>query len=248
MEILQLLSAQVAVALENALLYDEMEARVNLRTQELQEAMRQSEALLLNILPKNVAEELKENGYAAARFYPSASVMFTDFVNFTQVSEKMRPEDLVHELDYCFRQFDAIIGKYSIEKIKTIGDAYLCVSGLPASNPDHAITILQAAKDIRAFINNYRLQRLATQQTYFDIRIGIDSGPVVAGVVGSSKFAYDIWGNTVNTAARMEQNSEPGAINVSGDTWALAKDHFQFTYRGKIAAKNKGEVDMYFVG
>jgi class 3 adenylate cyclase/predicted ATPase len=248
LEILQLLSSQVAIALENALLYDEMEARVNLRTQELQEAMRQSEALLLNILPKNVAEELKENGYAAARFYPSASVMFTDFVNFTQVSEKMRPEDLVHELDYCFRQFDAIIGKYSIEKIKTIGDAYLCVSGLPASNPDHAITILQAAKEIRTFINNYRLQRLAAEQTYFDIRIGIDSGPVVAGVVGSSKFAYDIWGNTVNTAARMEQNSEPGAINVSGDTWLLAKDHFQFTYRGKIAAKNKGEVDMYFVG
>lgn len=248
LEILQLLSSQVAIALENALLYDEMEARVTLRTQELQEAMRQSEALLLNILPKNVAEELKENGYAAARFYPSASVMFTDFVNFTQVSEKMRPEDLVHELDYCFRQFDAIIGKYSIEKIKTIGDAYLCVSGLPASHPDHAITMIQAAREIRAFINDYRQERLAAEQTYFDIRIGIDSGPVVAGVVGSSKFAYDIWGNTVNTAARMEQNSEPGAINISGETWLLAKDHFQFTYRGKIAAKNKGEVDMYFVG
>ncbi len=248
LDILQLLSAQIAIALENALLYDDMETRVEQRTEELQEAMQQSEALLLNILPKNVAAELKENGYAAARLYPSASVMFTDFVNFTQVSENMRPEDLVSELDYCFRQFDAIIGRYAIEKIKTIGDAYLCAAGLPAPNPDHAFILVQAAIEIRQFIADYHQQRKAAGQPFFDIRIGIDSGPVVAGVVGSSKFAYDIWGNTVNTAARMEQNSHPGQINISGDTWSLVKDQFEFTYRGKIAAKNKGEVDMYFVG
>jgi adenylate cyclase len=202
-----------------------------------------SDNLLLNILPAEVASELKENGQAIARQFNSVTVLFTDFVNFTQISEKLSPEDLVSELHLNFMAFDEIMERHGLEKIKTIGDAYMAVSGLPQANPGHARAAAQAALDIQEFVQ----QRKNALDYRFQIRIGLHSGPVVAGIVGVKKFAYDIWGDTVNTAARMESSGEPGKINMSGATYALLKDAFTCSYRGKISAKNKGEVDMYFL-
>ena len=203
-----------------------------------------SDELLKNILPDEVAEELKAKGSSDARMFDRVTVLFTDFVNFTKVSERLTPKELVDELNICFKAFDGIIGKYSVEKIKTVGDAYLAVAGLPAADPNHAEHILRAAIEIKDFMH---ARKAAMGEASFDVRIGIHSGSVVAGIVGVKKFAYDIWGDTVNTAARMEQHSAPGRINISSTTYELVKDKFQFEHRGKIDAKNKGLIDMYFV-
>ena len=205
---------------------------------------KRSEDLLLNILPAEVAEELKDKGTAEAKYFDHVTVMFTDFVNFTQASEMMDPQQLIDELHTCFKAFDEIIGKYNIEKIKTIGDAYLAVSGLPIADPLHAEHVVRAALEINEFMR--RRQKQMGDKT-FEVRIGIHSGSVVAGIVGVIKFAYDIWGDAVNIAARMEQNSEAGKINISEPTYKLVKDKFKCSYRGKIEAKNKGELSMYFV-
>jgi len=198
-----------------------------------------SDSLLLNILPEQTAKELKENGKTMARHYESVSVLFSDFESFTTIAEKCTPEELVEELDTCFRAFDAIIEKHGIEKIKTIGDAYMCASGLPDTNPEHAINLVKAALEMQAFMKG--------NQGPFTMRLGIHSGSVVAGVVGSKKFAFDIWGDAVNLAARMEQSGEVGKVNISSATNDLVKDKFKCVSRGKIAAKHKGEVMMYFV-
>ncbi|MFN4084226.1 MAG: adenylate/guanylate cyclase domain-containing protein [Bacteroidia bacterium] len=199
-----------------------------------------SENLLLNILPEEVALELKEKGKAEARLFNEVTVLFTDFVGFTNVAEKLSPTELVAEIHKNFTAFDNIIEKHGLEKIKTIGDAYLAVCGMPQANPNHAMQAVQAAIEIRAFMRNQ-------QNGQFQIRIGIHTGPVVAGIVGVKKYAYDIWGDTVNTAARMEQNCEPGKINISGNTYELIKSKIACEHRGKIAAKGKGDIDMYFV-
>lgn len=202
-----------------------------------------SDDLLLNILPQEVAEELKANGETTAKHHDEVSVLFTDFVNFTATSEKVGVQELLNELNVYFTAFDRIMEKYGLEKIKTIGDAYLAVSGLPVNNPKHAQNAIKAAQEIITLINS----RKKSNPDALDIRIGIHSGSVIAGIVGVKKFAYDIWGDTVNTAARMEQNSEKGKINVSETTYILAKNDFNFTHRGKINTKGKGEMDMYFV-
>ncbi len=198
-----------------------------------------TEALLLNILPDEIAKELKREGKSKARQYENVTVLFTDFVSFTSISEQLSPTQLVEEIHRNFTAFDAIIEKHGLEKIKTIGDAYLAVCGLPVLKPDHAKRVILAAKEITKFVE--------ADKGLFEIRVGVNSGPVVAGIVGVKKYAYDIWGDTVNTAARMEQNSLPNRVNVSGTTYELLKDIFRFEYRGKIHAKNKGEVDMYFL-
>ncbi len=210
---------------------------------ELKAEKKKSDDLLLNILPEEIAEELKEKGRSAARLFNDVTVLFTDFVDFTKAAEKMAPQQLVDELDVCFKAFDEIISKYGCEKIKTIGDAYLAVCGLPMPDAAHAEKIALCALDIIQFMADRKQQGANT----FDIRIGIHSGSVVAGIVGVKKFAYDIWGDTVNTAARMEQNSAPGKINCSQTTFGLIKDKFNCTYRGEITAKNKGELSMYFI-
>ncbi len=202
-----------------------------------------SDKLLLNILPHEVAEELKEKGETEARSYQSVTVLFTDFVDFTKVAENLKPEELVQELHECFRSFDQIAERNGMEKIKTIGDAYMAAAGLPVDDPLHAEKAAQAALDIR----NFMLDRHRVKPDTFRIRLGLNSGPVVAGIVGVKKFAYDIWGDTVNTAARMESASEPGKINVSGETCRLIQHKFKLEYRGKLTAKNKGEIDMYFL-
>ncbi len=203
-----------------------------------------SDSLLLNILPSEVAEELKTKGHAEAKHFDLVTVLFSDFVNFTLAAEKMSPQELVSELDHCFKAFDEIIGKYNIEKIKTIGDAYMAVCGLPIKNNLHAENIMSAALEIKDFMAK---RNNAPGSRSFDIRIGIHSGPVVAGIVGTKKFAYDIWGDTVNTAARMEQNSEKGMINISEMSYNLVKDKFQCSYRGEVTAKNKGSMKMYYL-
>jgi class 3 adenylate cyclase len=206
---------------------------------ELTKEKNKSDKLLLNILPEEIADELKASGKSEAKLYNQVSVLFTDFVNFTGLSEQMSPTQLVQEIHQNFTAFDAIMEKHGIEKIKTIGDAYLAVCGLPHENTNHAEQIVLAALDIQQFMEK--------NMGKFQIRIGIHSGPVVAGIVGVKKYAYDIWGDTVNTASRMEGNSEPGKINISGDTYQLIQEKFNCTYRGKINAKNKGDIDMYFV-
>ena len=210
----------------------------------IKSANTKNEELLLNILPTEVADELKSTGTASAKHFDNVTVLFTDFKNFTTVSEQLSPQELVDELHACFKGFDEIMSKYSIEKIKTIGDAYLAVSGLPQADENHAVHVVNAALEIREFMGKRR--EILGKKT-FEIRIGINSGSVVAGIVGVKKFAYDIWGDTVNTAARMEQNSEPGKINISETTYALVKDKFACEYRGEIDAKNKGKLKMYFV-
>lgn len=211
---------------------------------ELKLEKQKSDDLLLNILPGEVADELKEKGYTTAQHYNNVTVLFTDFVNFTSAGETMSPQGLVDELHTCFKAFDEIIGKYNIEKIKTVGDAYLAAAGVPVKDANHAIHVVKAAIEINQFMHHRRTQM---GNDTFEVRLGIHSGNVVAGVVGMKKFAYDIWGDAVNVASRMESSSEPGRINISGATYGLVKNYFMCEYRGQIPAKNKGVIDMYFV-
>jgi class 3 adenylate cyclase len=207
---------------------------------------RRSDDLLLNILPTNTAEELKKHGKVKAKKFESVTVMFTDFQAFTKYSQNLSPEFLVNSVDYFFSKFDEIIDTYQLEKIKTIGDAYMCAGGLTNGSTDHVIKMIQAAFEIKAFVEETK-QLSNNDIAHFNIRIGINTGTVVAGVVGKKKFAFDIWGDAVNVASRMESNSEPGRINVSENTYQLIKDHFDCEYRGEIDVKNKGMMKMYFV-
>lgn len=231
----------------------ELEKEVAIRTkdiaysnEQLQEEKKKSDELLLNILPKDIAEELKAHGRSKARLYDNLTVLFTDFVNFTRFAEQSTPEELVAEIDTMFRAFDDIVQKYGIEKIKTIGDAYLCTGGISESG-GQVKEVVMAALEMRDYIENYKKKASTKNKAVMDIRLGIHIGPAVAGVVGSKKFAFDIWGDTVNIASRMETNSIAGKINVSGGIFNRCTDDFQFEYRGKVDVKNKGMYDMYFV-
>ena len=181
-----------------------------------------------------------------AKKFESVTVLFTDFKGFTRYSQNLTPEQLVQSVDYYFSEFDKIIERHGLEKIKTIGDAYMCAGGLPFPSSDHPKRMVEAAFEIARFIEQTKNSE-QNGVAHFDIRIGINTGPVVAGVVGTKKFAYDIWGDTVNVASRMESNSEPGRINISEFTYELVKDHFECSFRGEIDVKNKGMMRMFFV-
>jgi len=226
---------------------EERTAEVVAQSKEIEGQKERIEDLLLNILPKEISEELKEKGRATARRHEQVTVLFTDMKGFTQAAEKMTPEELVHELDVCFVRFDEIVGRYGIEKIKTIGDSYMCAAGVPTSDAHHAAKCALAALEVRDLMEEWRRKRVAEGRTPWVLRIGLHTGPVVAGVVGRRKFAYDIWGDTVNTASRMESSGVAGEVNVSGATFALLQDRFICEHRGQVEAKNKGAIDMYFV-
>lgn len=210
-------------------------------------AKKQSDNLLLNILPYETAEELKLTGTAKAKRFEEVTIMFTDFKGFTRVSELLGAEDLVKLVDIYFSEFDKIIARHNIEKIKIIGDSYMCAGGLPIVNKTHACDVVSAALEMQEFMTVQKNERSSRGEVFVDLRIGINTGHVVAGIVGLKKFAYDIWGDSVNIASRMESSGEPGKVNVSGYTYELIKHQFHCTYRGKIEAKNKGMIDMYFV-
>jgi len=227
-------------------------ARMNTRVLQeknktIREEQQRSENLLLNILPTLVAEELKKKGKTQARYFEDVSVLFADFVGFSQIAEHLTPQQLVTELDTCFQKFDDIIAHHGLEKIKTIGDAYMCAGGVPDGGGAQLRDMVAAAKDMQTWLFEWNVGRAKEGLPRFDARIGIHCGPVVAGVVGSKKFAFDIWGDTVNIAARVEQAGEGGRINISGEAYQVIKDFYPCHYRGKISAKNKGDIDMYYV-
>ena len=205
------------------------------------------EHLLLNILPSEVASELQKTGSATPRYYEKASVLFTDFKSFSKLADELSPQEIVSELNAYFIAFDEIIEKYNLEKIKTIGDSYMCAGGIPTEDDGHVINMIRASVEIQNYIIARNEMRLQNNLPPWEIRIGINTGPIVAGVVGKKKYAYDIWGGTVNVASRMESNGLPGRVNISAATYELIKHKFACTYRGKIFAKNIGEIDMYFV-
>jgi class 3 adenylate cyclase len=218
------------------------------RTNKKLEAERQkSDDLLRNILPEETMQELKATGKTSARSYAQVTVLFADFKDFTIFSEELDAETLVQSIDEYFEAFDRIVARHDVEKIKTVGDAYICASGLPEANDDNACIIVSVGLEMLRAVHEIGERRRDLGLHAFEVRIGIHSGPLVAGVVGIKKFAYDIWGDTVNTAARMQQSGEPDRVNISGATYDLVKADYKCTHRGKIDAKHKGAVDMYFV-
>lgn len=236
----------VLVMLIALLIYRNYRAKV--RTHRIVDRQKaEIEGLLLNILPQEVATELQVKGKSEPRYFESVSVMFTDFKGFTAIADKMQPQDLVEELSTCFVVFDEIMEKYNLEKIKTIGDAYMCAGGIPTPDENHVGNMVKAAIEMRNYALRHNQKRMDAGLVPWEMRIGIHVGPIVAGVVGKRKYAYDIWGSTVNIASRMESNGEPGKINVSSSVYELVKDQFICTYRGKIYAKNIGDIDMYFL-
>lgn len=214
---------------------------------ELEKEQERSENLLLNIFPKDIAEELKNTGKAEARLHHDVTVLFADVKGFTMVSEGLSPSDLVKLLDTYFKRFDGIVQKYGLEKIKTIGDAYLAAAGVPSTNTATPINVVEAAIEMQKTNNAYKVLRQAENKPFFDFRVGINTGTVVAGVVGEKKYVYDIWGDAVNTAARVEQASEPGKINITESTYEQIQNEFVCSPRGKVLAKNKGPIAMYWV-
>jgi class 3 adenylate cyclase len=230
-----------------ASLNTELEERVALRTEELGREKEKTEQLLLNVLPSDIADELKKHGRVEARAFNSVTVAFTDFVDFTNIAESLSPSELVRELDSCFRCFDDIVARHGIEKLKTIGDSYMFAAGIPVASPTHAVDCILVALEMQAYIETEKKLREREGRHFWAMRMGIHTGPIMGGVIGNKKFAYDIWGDTVNTASRMESSGLPGHVNVSQATYDIARDFFEFERRGKIATKRKGELEMFIV-
>ncbi len=244
MAMLRMINAEVEVARQRI-------AAQNEKLRELNEALARerntSDALLLNILPRAVADELKRTGRVEPVFYGSVSVLFTDFEGFTRIAKSMTPEELLRELDRYFSAFDAIVERHGLEKLKTIGDAYMCAGGIPAPKEGHELAAVRAAWEMQAYMREMAAAREAEGKAPWRLRIGIHTGPLMAGVIGDQKFAYDIWGDTVNIASRLESTSEPGRINVSETTFAAVRGEFSGEHRGRIKAKNAGEIEMVFI-
>jgi class 3 adenylate cyclase len=246
-DLINLMYSQVAVAMENSILTELLEDKLQQRSLQIIQEKEKADNLIKNILPAKVAEELKMSGKVKAKKYDNVSVLFTDFKDFTLFSEKLTADQIIDELDRCFKAFDSIIEALGLEKIKTIGDAYMCAGGIPDIQPSHEYNIVNAGLKMLDYIEKTNEDRVKRGIPPLQLRVGIHSGPLIAGVVGSTKYAYDIWGPTVNIASRMESSSEPGMLNISGAMYLRIKDQYTCTYRGKIYAKNVGEIDMYFV-
>ncbi len=230
-------------AIEIALYKFKMETQLKLKTKELEEEKIKTDKLLHHILPNEIIKELNTNGVVVPRQYDSVTILFTDFQGFRQITNALPPSELVKKLNEIYRSFDEIIEKYGLEKLKSIGDTYMICGGLPEKTDNHAVKVISAAQEMINYLN----ERNKNSKVNWRLRAGINTGPVVAGIVGSDKFTYDIWGDAVNIASRMENSSDAGKINISGSTFNLVKDYFDCEYRGKLSVKGKGEVDMYFV-
>lgn len=226
----------IARVIENSRLYEQLRAQKE-----------KIDTLMLNILPAKICRELEQKGQVQPVLHKSASVLFTDFVGFTQISETMAPEDLIRELDLCFSHFDSVAKRYKLEKIKTIGDSYMCAAGIPEQNPAHFMDVALAALEIRDFMARMKGIREELGFDYWDLRIGIHTGSLIAGVIGENKFSYDIWGDTVNLASRMESSGIIGEINISQELNSFLSPYFISEFRGKVPAKNKGEVEMFLL-
>jgi len=236
-----LLALQLAAALRNAERFEEL-GHLNAR---LNAEKAKAERLMLNILPAPIAAELMRTGRVEPVHFASASVLFTDFTDFTRRTEELAPAELVSELDECFSFFDGVMVRRGLEKLKTIGDSYMCVGGIPVPDAEHAANCVYAALEIRDFVRARAESK--PPGAGWDIRIGIHTGPLLAGIIGRAKFSYDVWGDTVNLASRLETSALPGTINISSSTFDLVKDRFDCAHRGKIDVKGKGAVDMYVV-
>ena len=226
---------------------ERLERIVATRTQELTEEKHRSDTLLLNILPETTAAELKERGSAQARSYTECTVLFSDFQGFTVLSEQFEATGIVTELDRFFRAFDRITDKFGTEKIKTIGDAYMCASGVPEPSPTHALDAVLMALEMLSVVDSINAIRVSEGHPAWPIRIGLNSGPLIAGVVGEKKFAYDVWGDTVNLASRMESSGAPGRVNVTGKVMRHVEAYVIAEARGKITIKGKGEIESWFI-
>jgi adenylate cyclase len=251
---IEIVKGILSVLIKRARRQNFFEEKLNEQSKELErqrdlikQEKEKSEKLLLNILPNDVAEELKMKGKSEVRSFELASVLFCDIKGFTDASALLSPEEVVQALEVFFTAFDEIIAQYGIEKIKTIGDAYMCVGGVPKPNRSNPVNLTLAALDMQNFMKNFRQNPAYQSLPKWELRLGIHSGPLIAGVIGKNKFAYDVWGDTVNTASRMESSGEVNRVNISGFTHSLIQDFFECEYRGKITAKGKGKVDMYFV-
>ncbi len=225
----------------------EQNVQIESQKEEIELERNKSEQLLLNILPEQTANELKARGVATPKKYEQVTVMFTDFSGFTRISADMPPDVLIEELNFCFKTFDEIAERHQLEKIKTIGDSYMCAGGIPSPNQTNAEDAVRAALEMCAFMQQRYVEMIQQGHPYWHMRVGIHTGQVIAGVVGIKKFIYDIWGDTVNTASRLERACLDNKINISGETYALIKDQFECTYRGEVDVKNKGLIKMYFV-
>lgn len=229
--------------IEMALYKHKVDLELKKRTKELEAEKIKTDELLHNIFPSVIVKELKQKGTVSPKFYDSVSILFTDFYNFTSLASRLSAEKLVSELNHIFTNFDFIIEKHGLEKLKTIGDSYMIAGGLPNISYDHAIRTTKAAiemQEVVAAVNN-------SNQFSCKMRVGIHTGPCVAGIVGIKKYTYDVWGDTVNIAKRLETHCSPGSINITKATYEQIKDHFECEYRGCFEAKGKGEMDMYFV-
>jgi adenylate cyclase len=224
-----------------------LEQIINNRTEDLIREKEKTETLLSNVLPKNTADEIMAKGKATKIKYNFVTVLFSDIQGFTKIAEEMNPEVLIDELDKFFFHFDSVVEKHGIEKIKTIGDAYMCAGGIPERNRTNPVEVILAALEMQKYMLKLKTTSEIEGMKFWDIRIGIHTGTVVAGVVGQKKLSYDIWGDTVNTASRMESSGDAGKINISGTTYEFVKDFFVCEHRGKMPVKYKGELDMYFV-
>lgn len=234
-----LLKARIGACLEKKRLRDQEVAYLK----QLQAEQEKSERLLLNILPKPIAEQLKQGQKIIADSFGEVTVLFADIVDFTRLSAHISPTELVNLLNQIFSEFDRLAQEHGLEKIKTIGDAYMVVGGLPTPRPDHAVAIAEMALDMQQAIARFN----ALRSEPFSIRIGINTGPVVAGVIGTHKFTYDLWGDTVNIASRMESQGIVGGIQVTAVTYELLRDRFQFEPRGAIDVKGKGPMTTYLL-
>jgi class 3 adenylate cyclase len=226
---------------------EEMHAQLTEASRQVEASLKRTRDLLYRVFPRGIADELADQGSSEPRYFDAVTVLFTDFVGFTRVAETMAPRQLIDELDGYFRRFDELTARCGMEKLKTIGDAYMAAGGVPTANRTHALDAVLLALTLRESVAEMARERQGRGQTAFTIRIGLHTGPLVAGVIGEQRFTYDLWGDTVNTASRMESGGEAGRINISGETHALVERWVECVPRGRIEVKNRAPVEMFFL-